>query len=226
MARIVGSPDAELAAQQPTGARYDVDWVVIADPAPTFDHTPGEPAPTTNDAALRWIGDQGRAQGAARFSRLEGAAWSRGKVFFTSTQGGGPAEAAPDPTIPVADGYGNGSGQVWSYDPRRSVLTCELQSPGRDVLDLPDNVAARRDGGAIVLCEDNVDDNYVRGLTARGELFDIALNRLRSASGADRSNDEFAGATFSPDGGTLFVNIQAATGMTFAIWGPWARLGV
>jgi secreted PhoX family phosphatase len=39
-------------------------------------------------------------------------------------------------------------------------------------------------------------------------------------------NDEFAGSTFSPDGGTLFVNIQASAGMTFAIWGPWAAIGV
>jgi secreted PhoX family phosphatase len=31
---------------------------------------------------------------------------------------------------------------------------------------------------------------------------------------------EFAGATFSPSGDTLFVNIQDP-GMTLAIWGPW-----
>jgi secreted PhoX family phosphatase len=34
------------------------------------------------------------------------------------------------------------------------------------------------------------------------------------------SDGEFAGATFSPDGETLFVNIQSP-GITFAIWGPW-----
>ncbi len=65
-----------------------------------------------------------------------------------------------------------------------------------------------------------------RGLTTDGELFDIALNRLRSRTGTDRSNDEFAGSTFSPDGHTLFVNIQASAGMTFAIWGPWQEIGV
>jgi secreted PhoX family phosphatase len=58
-------------------------------------------------------------------------------------------------------------------------------------------------------------------------LFDIALNRLvSSTTGQPRFNDEFAGSTFSPGGHTLFVNIQAAAGMTFAIWGPWRRLGV
>ncbi|WP_279306391.1 hypothetical protein [Micromonospora globispora] len=42
----------------------------------------------------------------------------------------------------------------------------------------------------------------------------------------DRSNDEFAGSTFSPDGHTLFVTIQASRGLTFAIWGDWRGIGV
>ncbi|MGH8828550.1 MAG: alkaline phosphatase PhoX, partial [Jiangellaceae bacterium] len=50
--------------------------------------------------------------------------------------------------------------------------------------------------------------------------------RLVSSTGTPRFGDEFAGATFSPDGRTLFVNIQASRGMTFAIWGPWERVGV
>ena len=40
------------------------------------------------------------------------------------------------------------------------------------------------------------------------------------------SGEEFAGATFSPSGDTLFVNIQASRAITFAIWGPWGRLGI
>jgi secreted PhoX family phosphatase len=36
------------------------------------------------------------------------------------------------------------------------------------------------------------------------------------------TEEEFAGATFSPDGQTLFVNIQRP-GITFAIWGDWSR---
>jgi secreted PhoX family phosphatase len=35
-----------------------------------------------------------------------------------------------------------------------------------------------------------------------------------------RRRGEFAGATFSPDGGTLFVNMQNE-GLTLAIAGPW-----
>ncbi|MGH7573861.1 MAG: alkaline phosphatase PhoX, partial [Longimicrobiales bacterium] len=56
-------------------------------------------------------------------------------------------------------------------------------------------------------------------------IFDFAINQLNGA--------EFAGATFSPDGQTLYVNIQGPTsgspaegagqGLTCAIWGPWRR---
>jgi secreted PhoX family phosphatase len=148
--------------------------------------------------------------------------YDRGIVYFGSTQGGGPAEDGPGP---IANGYGNGTGQVWAYNTRSQMLRLVFQSPGADTLDFPDNITTSK-RGTLVLCEDNVADNFIRGLTPSGQLFDIALNRLRSGTGADRSNDEFAGSTFSPDGHTLFVNIQAGAGMSFAIWGPWGRLGV
>lgn len=222
MLAVKGIPDAELAASQPLRATYRVEWVDIDDPAPTFPYTPGVPAPTTNDQALTHVGVQGRSQGAAHFSRLEGAVYDNGVVYFTSTQGGGEAETGPGP---IANGYGNGSGQVWAYHTRARILQLLYQSPGPDTLDLPDNITTSP-RGTLVVCEDNVNDNFVRGLTKGGRLFDIALNRLRSSGGADRSNDEFAGSTFSPDGHTLFVNIQAGAGMTFAIWGPWHRIGV
>jgi secreted PhoX family phosphatase len=43
---------------------------------------------------------------------------------------------------------------------------------------------------------------------------------------APRFGEEFAGATFGPGTDTLYVNIQASQGITFAIWGPWGRIGV
>ena len=176
---------------RPTGSR----WVGIDDPAPTFPFTPGPTAPTTNDQAINHVGNQGRAQGAAWFSRLEGATYDRGVIYFCSTQGGGPAEPGPSDTV---GGFGNGTGQIWGYDIASGRLRLIFQSPGADVLDFPDNVTVSK-RGTLVLCEDNVNDNYVRGLSPEGELWDIALNRLISSTGANRFNDEFAGATFSPD---------------------------
>jgi len=222
MLAIKGRPNFNLAAAQAAGSTFRVEWVDIDDPAPTFPYTPGQPATTVNDTALTHVSRQGWAQGAAYFSRLEGSAYDDGVVYFTSTQGGGPAETALGP---IADGYGNGSGQIWGYHIRSQTLRMLYQSPGPDVLDFPDNVTTSP-RGTLVVCEDNVNDNLLRGLTRGGQLFDIALNRLVSSTGTVRFNDEFAGSTFSPDGHTLFVNIQAGRGMTFAIWGPWKKIGV
>jgi secreted PhoX family phosphatase len=221
MLKVKGVDQAHLEGMQTQGATYDVEWVDIPEPDFSFPYTPGQPAPTTNDTALVFVSNQGRAQGAAGFSRLEGQAYDSGVVYFTSTQGGGAAETGPD----TAAGYGNGSGQLWAYDIRRRKLTCLFQSPGPLVLDLPDNVTTSKHG-TLVVCEDNVNDNFIRGLSKHGQLFDIALNRLTSATGVPRFNDEFAGTTFSPNGETLFVNIQASAGMTFAIWGPWRKNGI
>jgi secreted PhoX family phosphatase len=222
MLAIRDVPQADLAAAQPEGATYRATWVDIDDPAPTFPYTPGQTAPTTNDQAINHVGDQGRAQGAAWFSRLEGCAYDRGTIYFCSTQGGGTAE--PGPSDPV-QGFGNGTGQVWGYDTFSGRLRLIYQSPGAEVLDFPDNVTTSK-RGTLVLCEDSTGDNYLRGLSPRGELSDIALNRLVAPDGTPRFGDEFAGSTFSPDGRTLFVNIQASRGLTFAIWGPWGRIGV
>jgi secreted PhoX family phosphatase len=224
MLKIKRRNNLDLAVTQQRGARYQVEWVDIDDPDPTFPYTPGSPAPTPNDTALTHVSRQGWAQGAAYFSRLEGAIYDRGTVYFTSTQGGGPAETSLGP---IADGYGNGHGQVWAYHTRSRTLSLVYESPGPDVLDFPDNITTSP-RGTLVVCEDNTNDNYLRGLTQKGELFDIALNRLVSSlpGNATRFNDEFAGSTFSPDGHTLFVNIQASRGMTFAIWGDWRRIGV
>ena len=76
-----------------------------------------------------------------------------------------------------------------------------------------------------MLCEDGTGDNFLRGLTPEGELFTFA----RNVDPAQASQD-FAGATFSPDFGTLYVNIQSGPsldpsrkgGYSIAIWGPWA----
>ncbi|KGN34130.1 hypothetical protein N802_12055 [Knoellia sinensis KCTC 19936] len=221
MLAIKGQPNAHLEGHQRKGAVYSVEWVDIADPDPTFPYTPGQTAPTPNDTALQYVGDQGRALGAAGFSRLEGQVYDNGVVYFVSTQGGGDAETGDE----LLAGYGNGFGQVWAYDTRSEKLRLLYQSPGKETFDMPDNVTTSR-RGTLVVCEDSTGDNYLRGLSRGGQLWDIALNRLVSSTGADRRGDEFAGSCFSPDGSTLFVNIQASRGLTFAIWGKWERIGV
>ena len=219
MLKVVGVDNAHLEASQERGTTYQVEWVPIASPDPDFDYTPGEEAPTSNDTALTYVGSQGWAQGAAYFSRLEGQVYEDGIVYFTSTQGGGAAEAGNSD----GSGYGNGNGQVWAYDTSAQTLTMVYESPGPKTLDFPDNITTR--DGTLVLCEDGSDDNYLRALRPDGELWSLAWNRLRTRSSGDRTDDEFAGSTFSPDGHTLFVNIQASKGMTFAIWGPWESYG-
>lgn len=223
MLAVTGEPRKHLEAEQPDGATYDVTWVPIAQPDVAYPYTAGVDAPTSNNTALTHVSRQGWEQGAAYFSRLEGQHYEDGIVYFTSTQGGGPAE--PSEAMGDRSGYGNGFGQVWAYDTEAEELRLVFESPGKLQLELPDNITTSP-RGTLVVCEDGPVENYLRGLTTDGEIFDIALNRLRSSSGAERFGEEFAGSTFSPDGHTLFVNIQSEQGLTFAIWGPWESIGV
>jgi secreted PhoX family phosphatase len=204
MLAVTGEPNAELHTGQTVGERLEVHWVRIDDPDPTF------PPGTTNDQALVAVSNQGLAKGAAIFSRLEGIHFGGGIVYIVSTQGG---DAPGGP----GSGFGDGFGQVWAYDPAEETLTLVFESPGREVLELPDNLTVTPRGG-LLLCEDGPVENFLRGLTSEGRIFDFALNAI-----AGRGGEEFAGSTFSPNGKTLFVNIQASSALTFAIWGPWAR---
>ena len=64
----------------------------------------------------------------------------------------------------------------------------------------------------MILCEDGSDDQFLLGVSTSGEIYKLAKNSL--------NNSELAGAVFTPDGKTLFVNIQRP-GLTLAIQGPW-----
>jgi uncharacterized protein len=204
MLKVVGESNARLDQGQPAGATYDVEWVTIDEPDKEF------PPGTTNNQALVFVGDQGRAKGAAIFSRLEGIFYDNGKMFLVSTQGGATPPGEPPPA-----GFGDGFGQLWVYDTRESTLTLLFESPSRTVLELPDNMCISPQKSSL-LCEDGPTENFLRGITPTGEIFDFALNAIPR-----REGDEFAGSTFSADGKFLFVNIQASSGLTFAIWGPW-----
>ena len=68
--------------------------------------------------------------------------------------------------------------------------------------------------GHLVVCEDAYTDevtNYLRGITPGGVAYPLALLRAQT---------EWAGACFSPDGKTLFVNVYSPA-KTVAITGPW-----
>ncbi len=64
--------------------------------------------------------------------------------------------------------------------------------------------------GDLVVCEDAGEGNRLVGVTPEGRLYPLGRNVV--------SKSEFAGGCFSPDGGTLFVNIQG-DGLTLAISG-------
>jgi secreted PhoX family phosphatase len=103
---------------------------------------------------------------------------------------------------------------VFRLDLRRQRLTLVVEPDDHAVLDGPDNLCAAPFGD-LIICEDNLArrENFVVGVTPGGRCYRIARN-------AHPARRELAGACFSPDGRTLFVNVQQP-GMTFAIWGPW-----
>jgi secreted PhoX family phosphatase len=190
MLAITGQPNYDTSTGQQVGRTLPVSWVDIPEPDP--------PDAEANPSA---VFEQGSARGGASFRRLEGCWFGNGSVFFNSTSGGDA-----------------GLGQVWEYRPPAGMegdLTLRFESTSADYLDGPDNITVSPRGG-ILICEDGGGEQYLRGLTREGKVFDFALNLATSR--------EFAGATFSPDGQTLFANIQGDVvnlGMTFAIWGPW-----
>ena len=177
------------------GKRLPVDWIDL-----------DEVRAPADDLRLR-----GRARGAAAFARGEGICVARGdsnersQVWLMCT-GGGPS----------------GLGQLWCYRPsphegrpeeRKAPGTLELflEPDDATVLSHGDSVTMAPNGD-LLICEDNRVLPRLLGVTPRGEVYVIAAN--------PRRDSEFSGATFSPDGDTLFVNLQQR-GVTLAISGPW-----
>jgi secreted PhoX family phosphatase len=204
MLAVDGRPGLDLRRGVRRGEEIPVSWVVIDD-ARRAHRDPGE-------ADTQGVFSQGAAKGGARFARLEGAWFGEGRLVFTSTSGG---EAQ--------------RGQVWQLDPERSRLTLLYESPGEAELDGPDNICVSPRGG-LVICEDGAREQFLRALTRNGRPFAFARNNLvlrgeRNGIAGDFTDQEFAGACFSPDGEWLFVNIQTP-GITFAITGPWRDGGI
>ena len=198
MLKVKRADNANLGANYPNGATFDVEWVQIESPDNQSSTMPGN-----------FVWAQGQALGAATFSRLEGCWYGNDKkIYIVSTSGG------------------IGQGQIWVYDPKAETIALLFQSPGTAVLNAPDNITVSPRGG-LVLCEDGSGDEFVHGLTVDGEIFQFAKNNVvipeaqaRNGIFGSFTGSEFAGACYSPDGHWLFVNVQSP-GITFAITGPW-----
>lgn len=165
-------------------------------------------------AAVRWIDldavespaddlrKRGHAAGALRFARGEGIAMGDGELYFMCTSGG----AAK-------------LGQIFRLRPAKSGddrLQLFFESTDPAQLHYGDNLTVAPDGQLIV-CEDQgggAVDNHLRGIDRSGAAYPLA--RLRTQT-------ELAGACFSPDTRTLFVNVFSPT-KTLAISGPWQHL--
>ncbi len=156
--------------------------------------------PVDNDLRLR-----GAARGAATFARGEGLCVAGDRFAFTCTIGG-PARI----------------GQVFTYAPSPYEGTpTEKDKPGRLTLiaESDENSLLRNcddltmaPWGDLIVCEDTLNHCGLVGIPPNGRQYAIADNPY--------SVSELAGVCFSPDGKTLFVNIQYP-GMTLAITGPW-----
>ncbi|MEX0747980.1 MAG: alkaline phosphatase PhoX [Rhodothermales bacterium] len=150
---------------------------------------------------------RGFLRGAARFARGEGMWYGNGAVYFACTNGG-PARA----------------GQIWRYVPSPDEgKEGEGENPGRLELFIePNDIALLQNcdnvtvapWGDLIMCEDGPGEQFLVGVTTDGLLYKLGRNAI--------SGSELTGATFSPDGTTLFTNIQGH-GLTLAITGPWDR---
>lgn len=198
MLAVEGKPEFDTRTGQITGGSLASIWVTI-----------DEPDPAAADIDPSAVYKQGKAKGGAAFARLEGCEIDRsGRVYFTATSGGE-----------------SKGGQIWMYEPAgkdAGRLTLVFESSDQRVLHMPDNICLMPKSELLFICEDSDyagqnSINHIRVLTPEGKIADFARNISK-----DFSRSEFCGSTFSPDGKTLFVNLQLA-GVTLAIWGDWSR---
>jgi secreted PhoX family phosphatase len=182
----------------PLNADMGVHWVDIVDVESPRDN-------------LRY---QGAAVGAATFARGEG-------MLVDSS----PVKGQPNSIwIMCTVGGREGLGQIFRYQPSRyegssreqekpGVLSLFSEPNDAKLLQNGDNLAVMPNGD-ILVCEDHQGIQRLIGVNRQGEYYVLAANPRRAS--------EFTGATFSPDGSILFVNLQQQGG-TLAIRGPWHK---
>lgn len=225
-ARVAGHANADLSVPA-VGDSYRLEWVDLEDP----DANPGQLPAGFPDATGVASGPflEAWSKGALRLSRGEGICQDAGKIYLVDTSAG----------TGLFGRRGQGGGAVWEYDLRTQILRAIFVAGSQLVADHPDNVTVSPRGG-MLLCENGeaVMDPYgagtrLLGLTAAGDSYTFAKNNLqlnlgqihaagKSVTAGDYRAAEWCGACFTPDGEVLFANIQVP-GISFAIWGPWAR---
>jgi uncharacterized protein len=169
--------------------------------------------PESPDDDLR---KRGVKAGATLFARGEGIWWDKGSIpgagsfYFTCTSGGSVKAGQVFRYVPAVN-----EGQSGESDaPGQIALFYE--SADKAYFNLGDNLCVMPTGHLMV-CEDqytDITDNHLRGITPGGKAYAFAKSRVQT---------EFAGACFSPDGSTMFVNLMWPT-TTLAIKGPWAKV--
>ncbi|MFJ4031656.1 MULTISPECIES: alkaline phosphatase PhoX [Streptomyces] len=188
----------DLSRATRTGTVYGVDWVDVPD----------------RDARTVPVRKQFTDGQVTRARKLEGMWWGDGGVYVVSSYAREESPVRHD-------------GQVWFYDPRRRTLTLKVllgvnPDPSADgAFDGPDNITVSPYGG-LVIAEDGEGVQHLFGATDGGRTFPIARNELNIGTESAPEYSEFTGVTFSPDGHTLFANIQEP-GIMLAITGPWKR---
>ncbi|MFE6639411.1 PhoX family protein [Streptomyces tendae] len=189
----------DLSRATKTGTVYGVDWVDVPD----------------RDAKTTSVRKQFAAGEVTRARKLEGMWWADGGAYIVSSYARDESPGRPH------------DGQVWFYDPKRRTLTLKVllgvnADPSADgAFDGPDNITVSPYGG-LVIAEDGEGVQHLFGATDSGRTYPIARNELNLGTEDDPEYSEFTGVTFSPDGRTLYANIQTP-GIMLAITGPWKR---
>ncbi|MEU0841992.1 alkaline phosphatase PhoX [Streptomyces sp. NPDC005962] len=188
----------DLSRATKTGTVYGVDWEPVLD----------------RDAKSVPVREQFADGQITRARKLEGMWWADGGAYIVSSYAREESPVQHD-------------GQVWFYDPKRRTLTLKVllgvnPDPSKDgAFDGPDNITVSPYGG-LVIAEDGEGVQHLFGATDDGRTYPIARNDLNIGSAAEPEFSEFTGVVFSPDGRTLYANIQEP-GIMLAIDGPWRR---
>ncbi|MEV0372734.1 alkaline phosphatase PhoX [Streptomyces sp. NPDC050636] len=188
----------DLSRATKTGTVYGVDWIEVPD----------------RDARTTSVRKQFAEGEITRARKLEGMWWADGGAYIVSSYARDESPVHHD-------------GQVWFYDPKRRTLTLKVllgvnPDPSKDgALDGPDNITVSPYGG-LIISEDGEGVQHLFGATEGGRTYPIARNDLNIGTAEEPEFSEFTGPVFSPDGQTLFANIQEP-GIMLAISGPWKR---